>query len=284
MTTANILFNHHQILSYVLLTFIISWGTILCIVGLDGLPASSEEDKQAMGVGLLLGPLMATVIMTAVLDGREGFRQLLSRATLRHLRGDIVIGALLAPISSIATLLLLSTFVSEEFTPKIFTATNKSSLVITGISVGLVIATFEEVGWSGWAVPRLLQLTHSVSRTGIITGLIWGLWHFPIFWDGDTFSSRESLFLLLGRLFSWIVAFRVIMVWLYNRTRSLAVMVLMHASLVVCVIAIEPPLKKGTDLLTYMLSWTVMLWLVIWVGARIQHVENVDIKKENIEY
>lgn len=182
--------------------------------------------------------------------------------------GYYAIAILLAPLSSAATLLVLSTFVSEAYTPKLFTSSDKPSLVLSGLAVGLVIATFEEVGWSGYAVPQLLQ-SHSVLQTGVVTGCIWGLWHFPLFWEVDTFSSWMSLLLLIGRLCTWIIAFRVIMVWLYSRMkRSLAlmVMILLHTSLVFCMIAIEPPLQDS-ELLTYIYSWTLLLWFAIWFGA-----------------
>lgn len=267
--SANNLLKNNQVLSYFTLTLIISWGTILAIVGPSGLPAASEEAKQAVGSCLLIGPSMATFIMTAMLEGREGFRQLLSRKmNLSQIggTGSYAISLLLAPLSSMVTLLMLSTSLSEPYMPKLFTSTDKSSLVITGISVGFVIASFEEIGWSGYAVPRLLQ-THDALHTGVITGVVWGLWHFPPFWEVDTFSSRIPLLLLFGRLFTWIVAFRVIMVWLYIRTRSLPLMILMHTSLVFCMIVIEPHLQ-GSDLLKYILSWTVVLWIVVWLGAR----------------
>jgi membrane protease YdiL (CAAX protease family) len=259
---ANNLLKNNQVLSYYVLTFIISWGAILCIVGPNGLPAASEEAKQAVGSGLLIGPSMATFIMTAMLEGREGFRELLFRRIHLHKIGDssYIMSLLIAPLSSVVAL-MLSTFFSEANWPKLFTP----SLAITGISVGLVIATFEEIGWSGYAVPRLLQ-THDPTLTGVLSGLVWGLWHFPLFWEVDTFSSQIPLLLLLGRLFTWIVAFRVVMVLLYARTKSLTLMILIHASLVFCMIAMEPHLQ-GSDLLKYILSWSVVLWLVVWIGT-----------------
>ncbi|KAK1738639.1 hypothetical protein QTG54_010669 [Skeletonema marinoi] len=236
---------------------------------------AAEEDKQAIGLGLLLGPSMAAFILTAVLEGREGFRGLLLprsiNINLRQIEDSTcyyAIALLIAPLSSVVTLIMLSTFVSEAYTPKLFTSTNKPFLVLTGIGVGLIIATFEEIGWSGYVVPRLLQ-THSEFYTGVITGVIWGLWHFPPFWEVDTFSSQIPLLLLFGRLFTWIIAYRVIMVWIYSRMKrsgALMMMILMHTSLVFCMIAIEP-LLQGSDLLMYILSWTVVLWLVVWLGV-----------------
>eukprot|EP00985_Skeletonema_marinoi_P013768 scaffold6868_cov120-Skeletonema_marinoi.AAC.13 len=274
---ANNVFKNNQVLSYFILTFIISWGAILCIIGPNDLPAASEEAKQAIGLGLLLGPSMAAFILTAVLEGRVRFRDLLLPRSININLSQIKVGGssyyyvialLIAPLSSVVTLIMLSTFVSEAYTPKLFTSTNKPPLVLTGIGVGLIIATFEEIGWSGYVVPRLLQ-THSEFYTGVITGVIWGLWHFPPFWEVDTFSSQIPLLLLFGRLFTWIIVYRVIMVWIYSRMKrsvALMMMILMHTSLVFCMIAIEP-LLQGSDLLMYILSWTVALWLVVWLGA-----------------
>ena len=271
MAIDNVLTNN-QVTSYFLLTFIISWGAILIIVGPNGLPATSEEAKQAIGLGLLLGPSSAAFVLTAVLKGKEGLRELLlptRNGNLRQNRGCsyYALAVLIAPVSSIVTLLILSTFLSDAYTPKLFTSTDKPSLVLTGISVGFVIGTFEEIGWSGYAAPRLLQ-SHTVLQTGVITGAIWGLWHFPPFWEVDTFSSRGPLLLLFGRLFSWIIAFRVIMVWFYSKAKrsvGLLLMILMHTSLVFCMIAIEPPLHDY-ELLTYILSWTIVLWLTVLLG------------------
>jgi hypothetical protein len=57
------------------------------------------------------------------------------------------------------------------------------------------------------------------------------------------------------------------MVWFYSKMmkRSLALllmMILMHTSLVFCMIAIEPPLHDS-ELLTYILTWAVVLWLTV---------------------
>jgi membrane protease YdiL (CAAX protease family) len=254
----------YQLAAYFFLVFVISWGAILVIIGPSGLPAPADQ-AQTIGMALLLGPARAMLMITAVVGGREGFRELWSHIKRWRIGGgNLAVALLAAPVSAIATLLVLSLF-SEQFTPKIFVADGKLSLLLTGIGAGLFIAIFEELGWTGFAVPRLLK-THSVLGSGVIVGLLWGLWHFPPFWQGDSFSAGMPLLLLLARLFSWIVAFRVMMVWLYTRTDSVPAVIIMHTSLVFCMIAIEPPLK-GSALLTYILSWTVVLWMVVWIGS-----------------
>ena len=57
------------------------------------------------------------------------------------------------------------------------------------------------------------------------------------------------VFLTAG-LFSTLLVYRVAMVWVYDRTRSLLVAMLMHASLTACTIILNP-LTTGTALLTY---------------------------------
>jgi membrane protease YdiL (CAAX protease family) len=254
----------HQVTAYFTLAFAISWGAILFVIGLSGLPAAANQ-AQTIGMALLLGPTVAMLLMTALAEGGNGFRELWSH--LKRWRFGIdnyAVALLAAPVSAMGTLLALSLF-DSQFIPKIFVADGKALLILTGIGVGLFVAVFEELGWTGFAVPRLLK-THSTLKSGAITGLLWGLWHFPPFWQEDTFSAGLPLLLLLARLFSWIVAFRVMMVWLYKRTSSLPAVILMHMSLVVCMIAIEPPLK-GLSLLAYILAWTAVLWIVVWIGG-----------------
>ena len=254
----------YQLTAYFVLVFIISWGAILVFIGPGRLPVG-EEQAQAIGMALLLGPVGAMLIMKTLVDGRHGFRRLWSHLKRWRVSGlYYAIALLAAPFSALATLLVLSLF-DEQFMPKIFIADGRISLLLMGIGAGIFIAIFEELGWTGFAVPRLLE-NYGVLKSGVIIGLLWGLWHFPPFWQTDSFSAEMPLLILLARLFSWIVAFRVMMVWLYSRTKSLPAVILMHMSLVVCMIAIEPALE-GAALLTYILSWTTVLWMVIGIGG-----------------
>ena len=50
-----------------------------------------------------------------------------------------------------------------------------------------------------------------------------------MFWESDSFSGTFPLAILLVRLFSWLPAYRILMVWVYDRTGSLLVTMLMHA-------------------------------------------------------
>jgi uncharacterized protein len=70
-----------------------------------------------------------------------------------------------------------------------------------------------------------------------------------------------TLFLLV-LLFTWLTAFRVLMVWVYDRTASLLVVMLMHVSLVASNVILAP-LATGVSQVTYNLVWAAVLWAVV---------------------
>jgi len=260
MTTIKDFIKRQPLPTYFALTFAISWGAILIVVGPGGIPVTTEQ-LEMLGLATLLGPSVAGILLTGLASGRVGLRELLSRL-LRWRVGArwYAVALLTAPLSTAAVLLALS-LLSPEFLPVIFTSDDKATLLLTGIAAGLMVGLFEELGWTGFAVPRL-SLRYGVLTTGLIVGLLWGAWHFLVFWESGSFSGALSLALLLGRLFSWLPAYRVLMVWVYDRTGSLLVAMLMHVSLVASTVIVEPPLTGGA-LLTYILVRAAVLWVVV---------------------
>jgi membrane protease YdiL (CAAX protease family) len=260
ITTGKACIKSRPVLACFALTFAISWGAILILVGPGGIPVTTEQ-LEMLGLAMLLGPSAASILLTALVYGRVGLRELLSRL-LRWRVGArwYAVALLTAPLSTTAVLLALSPL-SPESLPAISTSDDKATLLLTGIAAGLMVGIFEELGWTGFAVPRL-RLRYGVLATGLIVGVIWGAWHFILFWESDSFSGALSLALLLGRLFSWLPAYRVLMVWVYDHTDSLLVAMLMHVSLLASTVILEPPLTGG-GLLTYILVRAAVLWVVV---------------------
>jgi membrane protease YdiL (CAAX protease family) len=166
----------------------------------------------------------------------------------------------------IITILQGLSLVSPEFQPALFTSDDKSALVLAAVAAGLFVGFFEELGWTGFAVPKL-KGRYGILNTGLIVGFVWGTWHFLPFWKSDTFSATLPLVLLLGQLFSWLPPYRILMVWVYDRTESLLLCVLMHASLMAGLSALVPAELSGSTLLTWILSWAAVLWGIVGVGT-----------------
>ena len=257
----------HPLLTYFILTFALSWGGVLIVAGPGGISANSEPSEMQLLFlypAILVGPGVAGILLTSLVYGRAGLREFGSR--LLRWRVGIrwyTVALLTAPLLIAAVLLALS-LTSSQFLPSIFTTDNKVSLLLSSIAVGLVVGVFEELGWTGFAVPTL-RLRYGVLITGLIVGLLWGAWHFPLFfWGSSTSSGSLPLALFLpGLLFSWLPAFRVIMVWLYERTGSLLVAILMHTSLVASMFILVPLTIAGMALLIYDLVLAAALWVVV---------------------
>jgi len=80
----------------------------------------------------------------------------------------------------------------------------------------------EEIGLRGFALTRL-QTRHSPLKASLIIGFWWGLWHLPA-WIG-----RDALSIVVTWLA--VVSFSIIFTWFYNNTKSLPVVMLLHAAL-----------------------------------------------------
>jgi membrane protease YdiL (CAAX protease family) len=259
----------HAVLTYFTLTFIFTWGCMALAVYPGGFPISDEQFETAgalVYVAMLVGPSGASLLLIGLLEGRAGYRELLSRLFKWRVSARWYAVALMTAPIMITSILIGLSLVSSEFHPAIFTTNNKSILVLSSIAAGLAVGFFEELGWTGFAVPRLAQ-RYSILSTGLIVGLVWGAWHFPPFWKDDTFTASIPLFLLFGQLFSWLPPYRTLMVWVYNHTGSLLVSILMHASLMASLNALVPVALDGTTLLTWIFSWAFALWILVVIGV-----------------
>ena len=272
MTAIRNIIKRQPVLTYFILTFILTWGCMALAVYPGGFPISEsqlETSGALVYVAMLVGPSGAGLLLTGLLDVRKGYRQLLSQLIRWRVGAGWYAVALLTAPMMIVVLLSGLSLVSAEFQPALFAVDGKIALVLSSVVAGLAVGLFEEIGWTGFAVPRLKK-RYSVLKTGLIVGVVWGAWHFPPFWKGDTFSAALPLMLLLGQLFSWLPPYRILMVWVYDRTESLLLSVLMHASLMGSLNALVPADLTGMTLLTWILAWAAALWLIVGTGALIQ--------------
>ena len=254
-------------LTYYALTFVISWGGTLMAIGLGGILGTQEVPEAQLPfvyLAVLLGPSVAGLLLTGLCDGRAGFRELFSRL-LRWRAGArwYAVALLTAPLLITAILYALS-LASPAFLPAIVTADDKLSLLLTGMVMGLAVGFFEEIGWTGFVLPRLRQ-RYGPLTTGLIMGLMWGLWHFPLF-SGSANSSGAvppALYLAV-LLFSFLPPYRALIVQVYDRTGSLLVAVLMHVPLAASQMILNPVIS-GAQLVTYDLVFAAALWVFVAV-------------------
>lgn len=262
------LIKRHPLVAYYLLTFALSWGGFLIVVGPRSLVNTNWQAEGAFLSAIMVmlaGPSLAGLLLTGLVDGREGYRDLFSR--LRKWRVGIrwyAIAILPAPIVAAGSLFALS------LPSPLLTTDNQAAVVLGGL--GAAVSTIlEEIGWTGFAVPRLRR-RHTVPMTGLIVGVLWGLWHFlqQIFVSGTYAGPIPLLTFLMLSVFAAIAsltAYRVLMVWVYDRTDSLLVTTLMHGMLTASTIFWFTPIATGGAFLADVWLVAAGMWLIVGAVA-----------------
>lgn len=273
------LIRKHPTASYFVLAFLLSWGGILAVIRGGAIPAPPEESQRLfvlVYLAMLAGPSIAGIAITGLTGGRQGLAELRARLLKWRVAAPWYALALLtAPLTLLTALLLLSPF-SADFAPGFLEglggegpvrAGNRASFVLMGLVVGIGAGFFEELGWTGVALPKL-RARHDVVMTGLLLGLLWGAWHFlAILWGGaSSFGSVPIVLYLAVALFSFLPPYRVLMAWVYDRTQSLLVAVLMHTSLTTSMLVLGPPVV-GSALLVYDLVFAALLWAIVGIVA-----------------
>jgi uncharacterized protein len=140
----------------------------------------------------------------------------------------------------------------------------------------MVGGILEELGWTGFATPTLLRQRYGVLSTGLVVGVPWGVLHFLAFFYLGRPSAAIPLAIFVPLDFfiavGGLTAFRVLMVWVYDRTGSLLVAMLMHAGLsAFTVILAVPPTIALVPGLTYDLVLAAALWTFVGAVAMVNH-------------
>lgn len=246
----------HPLISYFVLVYAIAWGGILLIA--QALGASNQASSTAVvaivGLPMLIAPGIAGVTVTALADGPAGLRDMLARMTRWRAEPRWYAVALATmPLLTLAILYALALLVAPAFAP---------TLSLIGLAA-LAAGFFEEIGWTGFAVPRL-RSRHSLLAVGVTVGALWSLWHAMA--DFVVRGSALGSFwpITFGLFALPLVAWRILMVWVYERTQSGVVAQLMHFSYTGSLMLFVPALSRTDDALVY-----AVLTAALWVGAAI---------------
>ena len=202
------LIRRHPLIAYFVLAYVLTWWIypLLHISPLIGL------------VGLF-GPAMAAIIMAAITDGKPGVTALLSR-TVRWRVGLpwYVVALGLPTLLSLATAGLAVVLGAGVL--------QFGQLTVLDFVV-FVLVVGEELGWRGYALPKLLE-TRSALTASVILGVVWSLWHLPTFFS----SSAPQQGLPIVAFVLMTIEYSIIMSWIFLHTRgSVLIATLCHGAI-----------------------------------------------------
>jgi membrane protease YdiL (CAAX protease family) len=206
------------------LTFLFSWA---CFIGSAAMtPAGASPTAGLPGAIYIIGvfaPALVGLALTARAGGRDAVLALLRRAVQAPpgLQWYLFALGYMAAVKLAAAVvyhLITGAWPAFGDTPWY--------LMLLAIPFSTPVQAGEELGWRGYALPRLAARM-GLASASLALGVIWALWHLPFFFIADVDKTGQSFpIYLLGTM-----ALSVAMAWLYWRTNgSLLITMLMHAA------------------------------------------------------
>ncbi len=251
----------HSMISFFILTLAISWSIELVLVAsAQGWIATSIP--FAIHYLVSLGPLLAAFTMTGIIGGAGGLRELWSRITKWRVGTIGVTFAFLSPLVLFALTAVIVWALSGGEWPDVQRLTEINYLPNLGIGALILwLATFgfgEEIGWRGYALPRLQKGHRALSAT-LLLGVMWVVWHVPAFFYLDTYVN---LGLAAFPMFALgVLAGAIVLTWLYNTTGGSVLMVAVWHGVFDFLIA-----SKASDgYIAALMSAVIMIWAVVIV-------------------
>ena len=225
---------NHPLLSYFSLAYAIKYMFVIPLVLSTW--GFYSGDWRLFFVVSTFGPFVGGAVMTYLSEGRAG----LGRLWRRVLQGRVGWPWLLFIFVGIPALFLLSVSVIPGNLVGIGLQGQSAVALIVSYVVTYAVTWFlggplgEEVGWRGFALPRILPRYGPLWGT-LLLGVVHCFWHFEEFFTPNQgggpgagwtpFVIDLPLFLIL------VISFNIIMTWMFNHTRgSLFAAISFHAS------------------------------------------------------
>jgi membrane protease YdiL (CAAX protease family) len=159
------------LLSYFGMVFGISWVGGLAVYAGVRMNGPTWGPAEALGLFpvLILSVAGTGFGLTRLVDGKSGSLALWRRI-VRWRVGPWYLLVLLPPALIFLVLEALRGLGGPSFAPNFFLA---------GFLFGIPAGLFEEIGWSGYAFPKLCSRL-SWNQASVLLGVLWGLWHLPV--------------------------------------------------------------------------------------------------------
>jgi membrane protease YdiL (CAAX protease family) len=272
MNTIKTAAKKHELLGFFILANLLSW--------IVGIPLALEA--QGIGKAFIpfsmhylyaFGPALAAVIMTLLTSGWQGIKELFGRVFKWRIKSTWWVVAF-SPLWLFGLIVIIQRLITNEwldlnllgqvkFLPQlnIFAA-----LFLWVLTFGLG----EEIGWRGYALPRMQKDRSALSASLILT-VLWAIWHWPMFFYVLDFSF------IVGWLIS-LAAGTIVFTWIYNSSQGSVLMLILWHGFFDFITAS----KAGEGLAAIILSALVMTWAVIVIF--VYKPKNLSTEEKHVVY
>lgn len=198
------------------------WGILL--LSFKGILSKAIYRNSAYNTFLhVLGASMPSIIgiaFTGYFGGVKKIKQLLKK--IINWKFNVIF--YLLSLVTLNAQLFLSYFICSiiGFNIKVFVNSSfqgfKTDSVLGIFALFIVIVLFggplqEEFGWRGFLLPRLQKKFHPI-YSAVIVGVVWSLWHLPMFFISGTGYNNFLVYMLVTTILS------IEITWIYNKTNG----------------------------------------------------------------
>lgn len=217
MRTLTSFVKRHQVVSFYILAYTLAYLALIpaAYLYLQG-RVSATQDVLLFILLASFSPMVSAILLTALVEGKPGVVTLLKK--LAKWRVNIIwylvaiYGPLVVAFSAYLILGGASAWANISKFPQ--------ALILIPVNMALNIwfgPLGEELGWRGYALPRLLT-RHTALMASLIIGVLWSFWHLPLYVFPDFWFGAQSI-----PEFALVFAFQttglsIIFTWLYQQT------------------------------------------------------------------
>ena len=248
----------HALLTYFVLVYVL---TLACWIPLAISKSTASVPFLVLYILANIMPSLIGILLTALFLGKSGLGALFRR--LGQVRNPLIWYAVVLLLPPVLWLVALGV-------PTLLgLATIAFAFPVSMVSGSIFVAGLgEELGWRGFALPRL-QARQQALPASLLLGVLWGLWHLPLAIAlGQVPLTSLGLVIFIGFVLT-LTGLSVLYTWVYNNTKgSLFLMVLFHGVLDIVSYTI-----RGTSttwiipVLYLILLWVVVTIVVVMAGA-----------------
>jgi membrane protease YdiL (CAAX protease family) len=213
----------HPLITFFVLAYALAWIIESPLVFLTDSVTGTQGQVLVMLASNV--PSVLAIVLTAIVLGRGALRKLLGRLMIWRVNPLWYLVVFLGPVALAGGVVGLNTLLGR---PALSFGIDSLLGLVIMLAIFIVpgSALGEEIGWRGYALPRLQAGRSALSAT-LILAPIWALWHLPLWLTG---APGRTPLLYAGFVVS-IIALSVILTWVYNSTGgSLLIVVLIHAT------------------------------------------------------
>ena len=245
------------------LSWFVFWGP-LALFKITAISFVSDDKGPSWAIALyIVGgfvPSLLGIFLTWKKEGLSGLRKLGQRIIQFNFGWRWYMFTFLIVIAGTAGQLMINKLLGNTFNVTLFLTQLGSFLPL------LILGPLsEEIGWRGYALPRLQKRWNALTSS-VIIGVIWGLWHLPLFMMVGT-SQHELGVPFIGFLVGFM-ANSILYTWLYNNTKqSIWSAILLHWLYTYAVVVgftgvTRSPLYNWLEFLPYvtMAAIVVLIW------------------------